>query len=441
MTSSPKKSRAIMLVVIALAGVMLSKVAHKIHKPQDNAPPTPTSQTPSAAADQPHELKLVDASPAPKARKPSWESIRVRPRDNLKRLLTAQHVNPTEVTALLKLADKRLLQLRHGTTIRLQRDADGKLLALAVPVGNTQELMVTKYRHGFQRKLINLPIETHHEYAAGTVRSTLASASKNAGLTPAMYNELLRMFEGRINFAQDIRHGDRFAVLYETQSVNGKKIVPKGKVVAAKVMTRQQTYYAVRFGYPSHPESYFTPTGNSVESRFLPYPLRFKRISSHFTYHRFDPVLHSVRPHLGVDFAADSGTPIKAVGDGRITFIGKENGYGNSVRVSFGNHYSALYAHMHHFAKNIHLNQYIHKGDTIGYVGSTGWATGPHLHFSFYENGKPKNWLAMGHTTGEPIPKRYWGSFKAKAHSLLAKLDVGGNTHLAANSDDLKHIR
>lgn len=434
MTSASKKSHAILAVVITLAGVMLTKVAHKFHKPDVDQPsPAPTPAVLAPTATEQHELKLVE--------KPSWQTITVKPRDNLQRIFTAHHLASQDLAALLKLKDKHLTQLRHGTTIRIQRDAQGRVLALAMPVGLTQEFTLTKNRHGFQRKLITLPVETHHEYAAGTVRSSLASASKAAGLTPAMYAELLRMFQGRINVAQDIRRGDRFAVLYETQSVNGKKIVPKGKLVAAKVMSHGQTYYAVRFGYPSHPESYFTPTGNSVENRFLPYPLRFKRISSHFTYHRFDPVLHSVRPHLGVDFAADSGTPIKAVGDGRITFIGKENGYGNSVRVSFGNNYSALYAHMHHFAKNIHLNQIIHKGDTIGYVGSTGWSTGPHLHFSFYENGQPKNWLAMGHATGEPVPKRYWGRFKAKAHSLLAKLDLGGNTHLAANNDDLKHIR
>jgi murein DD-endopeptidase MepM/ murein hydrolase activator NlpD len=376
-----------------------------------------------------------------------WQHVTIKAHSSLGQIFTQQHISQKDLQSLIKLKDRRITRLVAGKQIAFQRNKQGQLLALEIPISSHQSMRLTRYGKSFKQQIIrrhsNTTIKTAattvtkklavttptDKYISGVVRTSLRHATQAAGFTPAMHAQLMQMFESRINLNQDIHRGDRFAVLYEQNAHTNK-------LVAAKLMTRHQTLYAVRFGYPAHQEAYFTPAGNSVESRYLPYPLRFKRISSHFSYNRFDPVIHAIHPHLGVDFAADSGTPIKAVADGHITFMGKERGYGNSVRVSFDQHHSALYAHMHHFAKNLRLHQFIHKGDIIGYVGSTGWATGPHLHFSFYEDGKPKNWLTVAKNTNteQHIPRRYWGRFKETAHRLLTKLDVAGRTHLAENS-------
>lgn len=175
-----------------------------------------------------------------------------------------------------------------------------------------------------------------------------------------------------------------------------------------------------------------------MEARFLRAPLHYKRISSYFSYNRYDPVLHKIRPHLGVDFAAPLGTPIQSIGEGQIIFTGRDGGYGMTIKVRYGHHYLALYGHMLRFAK-LHLNKWVHKGEIIGYVGKSGWSTGPHLHFGFYINGKPQNWLAMKLPKDQSIPRKYEKPFLNTAKQLLAELHLHQDTQLASNNMKLKN--
>jgi murein DD-endopeptidase MepM/ murein hydrolase activator NlpD len=215
--------------------------------------------------------------------------------------------------------------------------------------------------------------------------------------------------------------------------VNGQKFRP-GEIVAAELTTQDKNLRAVRFSFSKNQTGYYTPKGNSLESRFLSYPLRFKHISSQFSYHRMDPISHLNRPHLGIDFSAENGTPVQAIGNGRITFVGNVNGYGKMIKVSFDRHYSAMYAHLARFASDLKINQEIHKGQTIGYVGSTGWSTGPHLHFGFFLNGVATNWLAMKPSAAS-IPSRYFKKFLATSHKILAELQFRQATKFAANNN------
>lgn len=374
-----------------------------------------------------HDLKMADGNS-----NKLWQKVIIRSGDTLQGIFIAQHIKLNDLWQLVKLKNPEITRLHPGRTVDFLRDDQHHLLAMRIPIAPDKVLLVSKTNGRFTEKSIQLPAKADMRFSSGVIRSSLASATKNAGLTEKMYTQLTKIFNTRVNFARDLHRGDQFALLYRTYSINGKKL-DRNEIVAAKLITQKQNYYAIQFSYPTHQNGYFTPKGYSFEPRFLDYPLHFRRISSRFTYNRLDPVVHAMRPHLGVDFAAKSGTPVYAIGDGRVTFLGHIHGYGNAIKVRFDQQYSALYAHMNRFSPNVKLHREVHKGDIIGYVGSTGWATGPHLHFSFYENNKPKDWLALERPTGQSVPKRYQGQFRKTADRLLAQLEIRNATSLAAN--------
>jgi murein DD-endopeptidase MepM/ murein hydrolase activator NlpD len=255
-----------------------------------------------------------------------------------------------------------------------------------------------------------------------------------------MLAQLQTIFKNSVNFSRGVHRGDNFSFLYKEYYVNGKKY-RSGDIVAAEFIHDGKTYRAVRYQYSNGHIGYFTPDGHGLEARFLNAPLNYKRISSRFSLHRWDPVLHQVRAHLGVDYAARSGTPIKSIGDGNVIFMGREHGFGRMIKIRYDRHQVALYAHLNRYA-HLQMHQFVHKGEIIGYVGESGWATGPHLHFGFYVDGKPCNWLAMKMPTGQSIPARVRKQFLATSRQLFAQLQLYRDTQLAVNNAKIvKHPR
>ena len=198
--------------------------------------------------------------------------------------------------------------------------------------------------------------------------------------------ELAGIFGWDIYFALNIRRGDHFTVVYDQLYLDGKKI-GNGDILAAEFVNQGQVYRAVRYEKPNGTADYYTPDGNSMRKEFLRTPVAFTRISSRFSLGRYHPILNRIRAHKGVDYAAPTGTPIKATGDGRVAFRGRKGGYGNVVILDHGRGYSTLYGHMSRFARGERVGTRVHQGQVIGYVGSTGMATGPHLHFEVRADG------------------------------------------------------
>lgn len=362
----------------------------------------------------------------------AWHKITVQRGDALATIFNRLNIKQSDLFMVVK-HHKKITMLHPGETIYLQIDAQHHLQGLKYPLSSIKTLQLTRQGGQFMSE-VNKKSETATlSFKTVVIDHSLIDAANHAGLTRKMIGQLETIFGGSINFARDIHAGDRFSMLYREYFVNGKK-TRDGNIIAAEFTNRGKTYKALRYTYPIDHSGYYTPDGHGVEARFLRNPLHYKYISSRFSYHRMDPVVHRMQPHLGVDFAARKGTPIKSIGDGRIVFIGKDDGYGNAIRIRYGRHYEGFYAHMNHFAKNMHLHKYVHKGQVIGYVGETGWATGPHLHFGFFINGIAKNWLAMKLPTGVSIPRSYMKGFAATSKRLLATLQLYQNTELAANN-------
>jgi len=259
-------------------------------------------------------------------------------------------------------------------------------------------------------------IETREAHASGKIKSSLFLAAQDAGISQNVIMELANIFGWDIDFALDIRKGDSFTVLYEELYRNGEKI-SDGKILAAEFINDGKAYRAVRYTNPQTNRSeYFTPDGKSMRKAFLRSPVDFTRISSRFTVNRYHPILHKFRSHKGVDYAAKRGTPVHAAGDGKVIFKGKKGGYGKVMIVQHGSKYTTLYAHLKTYNRKLRVGSKVKQGQTIAYVGSSGLATGPHLHYEFRVNGTHRNPLTVRLPVSSPVPKRYMADFELTYH-------------------------
>jgi murein DD-endopeptidase MepM/ murein hydrolase activator NlpD len=235
--------------------------------------------------------------------------------------------------------------------------------------------------------------------------------------------ELAGIFGWDIDFALDIREGDQFAVLYEGLYLDGERI-GTGNILAAEFTNQGKLYRAVRYTDARGHTDYYAPDGHSMRKTFLRTPVSFTRISSRFNSGRKHPILNRIRAHKGVDYAAATGTPVKATGNGKIVLRGKKGGYGNTVVIQHGSSYSTLYAHLNNFARGKTVGSRVQQGEIIGYVGSTGLATGPHLHYEFRVNGVHRNPLTVKLPDAAPLPKKFREDFKLATENLIAQLEL-----------------
>jgi murein DD-endopeptidase MepM/ murein hydrolase activator NlpD len=244
--------------------------------------------------------------------------------------------------------------------------------------------------------------------------------------------QLAGVFGWDIDFALDIRAGDRFAVLYEERYIEGKKL-GDGDILAAEFINNGRTFQAVKYTDPAGHSDYYSLDGRSMRKAFLRSPVDFRRISSRFRSERYHPVLGVKRPHRGVDYAAAIGTPIKAAGDGKIAFVGTKGGYGRTVIVQHGGTYSTLYGHLSRYNRSARVGARVRQGQVIGYVGKTGIATGPHLHYEFRVNGVHRNPLTVKLPNASPIGTAYKADFDSHASGMLARLAIIDQVQVAVS--------
>ena len=333
------------------------------------------------------------------------------------------------MTGLKPLAEK-LARIAPRQEIEFYVDTESRLTRLVHRLDRLRSLHVFRDGDAFAFEEIVEPPEVAVATATGVIDSSLFEAGQHAGLSDSLIMQMAEIFGWDVDFALDIRAGDRFALVFEEQFKDGEKI-GEGPIVAAEFTNRGRRIRAVRYVDPTGRAAYFSPDGRSMRKAFLRTPVNFTRISSRFSFSRRHPVLHKMRAHRGVDYAAPRGTAVKASGDGRVVFAGRNGGYGRTIILRHGSVYTTLYAHLSRFSKGIRPGKRVEQGQTIGYVGSTGLATGPHLHYEFRVRGAHRDPLSVKLPQAAPLAEGYMDDFRSKAEPLLAKLDLTARTAIA----------
>lgn len=354
-----------------------------------------------------------------------WREVRIQRGDTIGSLLNRLHIDDTAATNFLRSAKdaKTLYQLVPGRSVRAKTSANGELIALRYIASDNTQLTVDREGSGFKASEQAAPLEARVVMKSGEIRSSLFGATDAAGVPDAISTQMAEVFSSDIDFHLDIRKGDRFAVVYEMLYSNGEP-VKAGRVLATEFVNQGKAYRAMYFKDREGREGYYTPEGNNLRKAFLRSPLEFSRITSGFTNARFHPVLQTWRAHKGVDYGAPTGTRIRATADGTIALAGKQSGYGNIVVIQHKGSYSTAYGHLSAFAKGMHKGARVNQGDIIGYVGSTGMATGPHLHYEFRVAGVQRNPLTVPMPQSFPIAAHYKSDFLAQARPLSAQLEM-----------------
>jgi len=362
----------------------------------------------------------------------------VRRHDTLERIFRRLKLSLADLTAILGLPGARqaLNQIRPGDKLTVVHE-DGSVHALNRRINETEILSVTRADSGFVAEVITTPIEFRTAHVYGTIDTSLFVAARAAGVNPETIMQLANdIFGWEIDFALDIRPGDRFHLVYEQKYRDGTYL-GDARILAAEFVNTGEKHRAVHYASADGEiDGYFTPDGRSMRRQFLRAPLDFRRVSSNFNLRRRHPILNYIRAHQGVDYSASTGTSIRAAGDGRVSFIGKKGGYGKVITLEHGGGITTLYAHMSGFARGVRHGLRVKQGQSIGYVGSTGAATGPHLHYEYRINGTHRNPRTVRLPDAAPIPAEYLADFLSKAAVLLAELEQGRGATVVALSAD-----
>jgi murein DD-endopeptidase MepM/ murein hydrolase activator NlpD len=321
--------------------------------------------------------------------------------------------------------------LKPGDAIKLTHAA-GEVRELTRKVSETQTLKVVRQDDGFAAQIIENPVETRIRSATAVIDSSVFQGAEAAGISDIVALKLANIFAWDIDFVLDIRSGDRFTAVYEQIYQNGR-YVRDGEILAAEFVNGGKVYRAVGFKGDGATRSYYTPGGQPMRKAFLRAPVDFTRVSSVFDPHRFHPILQTIRGHMGTDYAAPVGTPVHASGDGRVSFVGRRGGYGNAIVLAHSNSVSTLYGHMSRFAGNIRVGTHVQQGEVIGFVGMTGLATGPHLHYEYLVDGVHKNPQTVKLPGAEPLRAEALQRFLSAAGPLMARLEPPPGPAAAAN--------
>ena len=355
-----------------------------------------------------------------------WQTDVVRKKDSLNKLLSRIGVrdeNAIEFLSYSPEAREMSHKLIPGRTVQAKIDEDGKLLHLEYELPENQVMVAKLTPTGYEVATQALTLDKHEVMKSAIIRNSLFGATDDAAIPDQVALKIADIFSSEIDFNEDLRTGDQFSVVYEAYYNEGE-LVKVGDVVAVEFVNNGQKHQAIHFGKANTRYNYYTPEGKSVHKAFLRSPLEFTRVSSSFSLGRFHPVLHRVRAHKGVDLAAKTGTRIRASGDGSVLFKGRKGGYGNVIILKHRNAIKTLYGHLNGFAEGLKVGQKVEQGDIIGYVGKTGLATGPHLHYEFLVNGHHKDPMKVPLPTGVPLEAKYELAFTEKMITYLAKIEM-----------------
>ncbi|MGX5217909.1 OapA family protein [Pseudomonas sp. S9] len=409
--------------------------AASLINPEDPVP-TPFAKTVTPA--QPESTALASPVLAPELveppKNPNERQLTVEKGDTLSTLFERANIPASTLHEVLNSSKdaKKLTRIKAGQVLDFKVSDTGEFESLSSKLSSMETVSITKTADGYSFKRDLVKPEIRDSYAHGVIRSSLSQAGQRAGLPHSLTMQLANIFGYDIDFAMDIRSGDEFEVIYEDKMVDGKR-VGNGNILSARFTNRGKTYTAVRYTDKRGNTTYYGADGKSMRKAFIRTPVDYARISSRFSNGRRHPILNKIRAHKGVDYAAPRGTPIKATGDGKIVLAGRRGGYGNAVIIQHGNRYRTLYGHMQGFAKGIRTGGTVKQGQIIGYIGTTGLSTGPHLHYEFQVNGVHVDPLSQKLPMADPIAKSEKARFMAVAKPLMAQMDQERSTMLAQN--------
>lgn len=373
-----------------------------------------------------------DSSPSTRGK---FISYKIKPGESLSTIFTDLSLKQDDLNKILRHPKfgHQFAELEAGKILNFKLNAHNVVTEIAYRLDDTQMIVVSPNRNDISITASDIPVVKRYATAHVVLDSSLDRAAKNAGLPANLTSKLAEIFAWDIDFAQNLRSNDQFTVVYE-QLLIDKKIVGTGDIIAAEFINQGESHQAVRYIDHEGNVGYYTPRGENLRKAFLGAPLDYGRISSYFSPRRNHPILNRIRAHTGVDYAASTGTPIRATGDGRISFQGVKGGYGRVVTVDHGHGYTTLYAHMSRFETAFQEGDTVKQGQVIGFVGRSGLATGPHLHYEFLVDGVHKNPLTVQASLSMPIDRSLLSHFKVQTRPYLAQLDQAKSTMLARNN-------
>ena len=369
-----------------------------------------------AAVLEPLEIRANEAllpSPATYVREERFQRG-----DTLPALLARLAIDEPDLQKLLRQRELRLL--RPGTTVTAEVRAGGELVWLGFIASRDTEVRIKRVGQSLAASERRAKVETRTELKSALIQSSLFGAADAAGIPDAVAIQLAEVFGSDIDFLRELRQGDRFSVLYEMHSVDGRPL-RAGRVLAAEFVNQGRRLRAVWFA-----DGYFAPDGRNMRKGLLRSPLELSRVSSGFGV-RKHPFLQTWRAHQGVDYAAPVGTRVRAVGDGVVEFAGRQGGYGNMVVLRHDSQVTTAYAHLNAFGRGVRSGTRIAQGDTVGVVGQTGWATGPHLHYEFRSAGAARNPLSVPLPAGRPVAQHDMDAFRSRAQALMVQINLVAN--------------
>ncbi len=427
--------------------VEANRRSHTIALPNDSEPAavdtqkTPSSLTGTMAIKQSdgHSGNTITKSMLDKPNKQSraWQTTTLVSGDNLTSIFKRLGLSDVDVylVANAKQESSRLKRLKPGETVAITTDAAGQLEQVKYSRSKLEHYFYKRDGQGFDgEKVVHEP-EIIQTFQQGQIENSLFLDASRAGLTDAKIMELANIFGWDIDFALDIRRGDRFSVLYEEKILEGEK-VGNGNILAASFTNQGRTYDAVLFRETDNSLGYYAPDGKPMRKAFLRAPLDFTRISSNFNMRRKHPIHKKIKAHRGVDYAAPRGTPIYAAGNGKVTASAYSKANGNYVFIRHGEGFVTKYLHL--TKRKVRKGQSVKQRQTIGTVGSTGYATGPHLHYEFVVNGVHRNPRTVKLPEARPIVTSKKPAFIAQTTPLLVRLKQLGGTQIASLSPNLR---
>lgn len=362
------------------------------------------------------EVSEVDVHPPEPAL--NWEASKVQSGDSLSVLFSRENLSAIDVIDIAAAVPRDVITLQVGQEVRWVRSADNRIQRLELEISPLAKHIITREEDGsIKYELTERVADYIPRFASAKIENSLFYDGAQAGIPTQVLYQLAAIFGWDIDFALDIRQGDSFSLVYEEIQLDGNRI-GYGDILIAQFNNRSRELSAVRFVDKQGNSSYYTPEGTSMRKAFLRNPIDFFRISSRFNPNRKHPILNTIRAHKGTDYAAPTGTPIKAAGDGKVIYASRQGGYGNVVKIQHGSRYQTKYAHLSKFGKGIRVGRYVKQGQIIGYVGTTGRSTGPHLHYEFLVDGVHRDSLRVSLPKADSINKADKAAFLVEAEKL-----------------------
>jgi murein DD-endopeptidase MepM/ murein hydrolase activator NlpD len=352
-------------------------------------------------------------------------------------LMIKNGVSDKEVLAIAASSRKvfNLRKIKAGRPYKIILGTDGKPITFEYQIDNHKELIISQQPNGWSSQINTVEYQIREKVVQGVIQDSLYLSLLEICASSVLAINLADIFAWDIDFGLDLRKGDSFGILYEERWRDGHYIGP-GKILATRFINQGKPFDAVYYKDRNGNTDFYDINGHSLQKQFLKSPLQFKYISSYFSRNRLHPILKIRRPHLGVDYAAPRGTPVRAAAEGRIVFKGRKGGMGKMIKIRHSSIYTTAYGHLSRYAKGLKTRKFVKQGEIIGYVGSTGLSTGPHLHYSFYRNGKLIDPTKIKNPRAKSVNSKDLSEFKLIAGRYLERVEPPSYEKLTVSVDD-----